>query len=187
MLMIDYRDLDISLRDIETDYISEDRLLNSYETDQLSILKRDIERDISKTTDSEEQELHKRRFEKVNDILKIHENKLEQAIEYLKKPFKPVPNYPETIIERDYRRFSNYYDKDLLLTYGTQLTLKIEEVTFSTGKEEEIFIENVNYLLNALKYGIDLFEGITVFVKSDYPLIYRIMEFKEAISFKQEL
>lgn len=185
MLIIDYEDLDTSLRNIEVDYISEDRFLDIYEKDQLEILKKDFERSISKTTDSKEQEVLNSRIKKVNDILKIHEDKVEQAVAYLKKPFEDVPDYPEAIIEQDYKKILYYFDTDYLLNYGRQLFLKLEEVDFSTAEEEEVFIKNYKYLQAAIHYAIDLIENVEAFVKSDYPKIFRILEFKKAISFQE--
>lgn len=184
MLLINYEDIDTSLKYIKGDYISENRFLDLYEQDQLNILKKKFENSISKTTDSEEQEVLKGRIEKVNSILKIHETKIEQAIEYLKKPFSDVPDYPEIKINKDYERIITYFDTDLLLGYKFNL-IGIEEVVFSNDEEEAVFMDNMEYILKAIDYSLELVEGIDAFVKSDYPKIYRILEFKEAISFQE--
>ena len=188
MLYINYEDIDTSLGFIKEDYISENRFLDHYEKDQLQILKKDFERSISKTTDSEEKKILKGRIEKVNDILKIHETKIEQAIEYLKKPFSAVPDYPEIKINKDYERIINYFDNDLLLSYKFNLAGIVleKEVNFSTVEEETVFSDNLEYIIKAIDYSLDLVEGIEAFVKSDYPKVYRILEFKKAISFQED-
>lgn len=185
MLIIDYENLETSLRNMEVDYISEDRLLDIYETDQLAVLKNDFNRKLAKTTDSEEQEVLKGSIKKVNGILKIHEDKVEQAVEYLKKPFSDVPDYPEAKIDKDYKTVLNYYTTDVLLNYGRQLVLKVDEVSFSTSEEESVFIENYKYFQDSIHYAIDLIENVEGFTKTDYPKLYRILEFKKAISFQE--
>ena len=175
MLLINYEDIDTSLKYIKEDYISENRFLDLYEQDQLNILKKEFENSVSKTTDSKEQEVLKGRIKKVNDILKIHEDKVEQAIEYLKKPFSDVPDYPEAKINKDYKTILNYFYTDLLLNYGMQLDLKLDEVSFSSSEEEDVFIKNYKFLQDSFHYAIDLIEDIEIFGKTDYPKIYRIL------------
>ena len=186
MLYINYEDINTSLKYIKEDYISENRFLDHYEQDQLEILKKDFERNISKTTDSKEQEILKGRIEKVNSILKIHEIKITQAVEYLKKPFSDVPDYPEKKINHDYQRILTYFDTDLLLSYKFNLTgIVLEEVIFLNDEEEAVFIDNITDINEAIDYSLELVEGVEAFVKSDYPKIYRILEFKKAISFQE--
>lgn len=188
MLLINYEDIDTSLRFIEGDYISEDRFLDLYEQDQLKTLKNNFENGSSKTTDSKEQEILKGRIEKVNSILKIHENKITQAIEYLKKPFSDVPDYPEKKINKDYQRIITYFDNDLLLSYMFNLTGTLDKnifSNFSTIEEESVFMDNMKYIIEAIDYSLDLIEGVESFVKSDYPKIYRVLEFKKAISVQE--
>ena len=180
MLIIDVNDIDNSLTNVKNDYLSESRFLDVYEKDQLTILKSRLYNDLYNETDSEEKKILKDRIKKVNDILEIHESFIEKTVEYLKESFSDVPDFPEEKISYDYEKFiSNYYNDFLLNFKLNLLDIKGKDIKFKTTEEESVFIDNLNYLINAINYSLNLVEGVEGFSKSDYPKLYRVMEFEK--------
>ena len=183
MLIIDYENLDLSLKYIKGDFISENRFLDIHEKDQLVTLKNNLNRKLDYATESEEKDIIKSRIEKVNDILKVHEDKLEKAIEYLKKPFSNVPDYPEVKINADYRKFLAIYSYEYLLSIKMNLMGRLAEgIDFSDNEEEETFTGNYRYIKEAIDFSLDVIELNLGLDDEDYPKIYRIMELITAIS-----
>ena len=65
--------------------------------------------------------------------------------------------------------------------------IKLEEdIDFISFEEEDVFINNFDYLIEAIDFLLDLVEDVTSFHKSDYPKLYRFMEFRKAISFQED-
>lgn len=186
MLIIDVNDIDNSLTNVKNDYLSESRFLDVYEKDQLTILKSRLYNDLYNETDSEEKKILKDRIKKVNDILEIHESFIEKTVEYLKESFSDVPDFPEEKISYDYEKFiSNYYNDFLLNFKLNLLDIKGKDIKFKTTEEESVFIDNLNYLINAINYSLNLVEGVEGFSKSDYPKLYRVMEFEKDVFIKE--
>ena len=168
MLLIEKEDLDSSLNDIRIEFNLEERLLTLADMYDLNQLKNELVSNISKTTDLEEQKIHFNRIDKIDSILAIHEYRLRQVFEYLKKPLIEIPEYSDKKLELekiDFRLRGSSLQSDSLRGYLLTVSF-VHNVPVSSKLEENLLYANIDYFERVLspiyRYvdGYEVYEGM---------------------------